>query len=262
MLFTLKKLVSFWLMPLPFWALFTLIGAILLRWPRTARLGRALLITAALVLLLASNKFVSRWLIRPLETRYPAIPEFVAGQPLPKEITGCQFVFVLGGGNGLSPNMAATNLLSGSALSRTVEAVRLLRVLPDAKLVVSGPSTAKRISHAVVLARAAQTLGVTPERIVHIENAHDTEDEANAVKRIAGDAPVAIVTSAWHLPRTMALCRSAGVNAVACPSDYKSHVDDAIQWDDFLWELDALGRSTLAIRERIGYLWIWLRGKT
>ena len=221
-----------------------------------------MLISALALLLLLSNKYVSRALLRPLETRYPAIPEFIAGQPVPPQIAACEFVYIFGGGNGFSPGMAATNLLSSNALARTVEAVRILRVLPQAKLVVSGPSTAERMSHAIVLGRAAQTLGVEPSRIILVDDAHDTEDEANAIKRIAGDAPVALVTSAWHMPRTMALSRSAGVNGVACPSDYRSHVDDAFQLDDLLWEVEALSRSSLAIRERIGYLWISLRGKT
>jgi uncharacterized SAM-binding protein YcdF (DUF218 family) len=207
MLFWLKKFVSFWLMPLPFCALLTIAGLVLMRSPKRARLGRGLLVTAIVLLLLLSNKYVSRWLVRPLETRYPAIPEFAAGQPLPSQIAACRYVFVFGGGNGLSPNMAATNLLSTTALARTVEAVRILRAIPEAKLVVSGPSTADRISHAVILARAAQTLGISADRIIHIENAHDTEDESRAIKRVAGDAKVALVTSAWHMPRRCAAVR-------------------------------------------------------
>lgn len=263
MLFWLKKFVSYWLMPLPLCLVVMAVGLLLLlRWEKHARLGRALLATGLVLLALFSNKFVSRWLIRPLETRYPPIPEFVAGQPLPANVAACKFVVVLGGGNGLSPGMAAPNLLSSSALSRVVEAVRILNAVPDAKLIVSGPKSGPRPSHATVLARAAQTLGVTPERIIHVDNAHDTEDEAAATRRLAGDAPVALVTSAWHMPRAMALCRNAGVNAVACPSDYRSHADDPFAFDDLLCEADALGRSTLAVRERIGYLWIWLRGKS
>lgn len=261
MLFALKKFVSFWLMPLPFCVITMLAGLLLLRSAKRARLGRALLITGLVLLMLLSNKFVSRWLIRPIETRYPAVPEFVAGAPLPAEIAACAYVVVLGGGHGMTPDTAATNLLSASALSRIVEAVRILKALPEAKLIVSGPGAAGRPSHALILSRAAQSLGIARERIVQIEDAHDTEDESRATKRLAGDAPVALVTSSWHLPRAMALCRSAGLNAVPCPSDYRSHSDDTFYFDDLFWEVASLERSTLAIRERIGYLWIWLRGK-
>lgn len=262
MLFWLKKFISYWLMPLPFCVVAIGAGLFLSLSPRRARFGRALALGGVVLLLLFSNKFVSRALIRPLETRYPAIPEFAAGAAVPPRLAAVRYVIVLGGGNGHSPDTAATNLLSASALSRVVEGVRILHAVPQAKLIVSGPKSGDRPSHATVLARAAQSLGIDAARIVHVENAHDTEDESRAAKRLAGDAPVALVTSAWHMPRSMALCRSAGLDAVACPSDFKTHADDPVHFDDLLWDLGSLERSTLAVRERIGYLWIWLRGKT
>lgn len=260
MLFWLKKFIAFWLMPLSFCVVAILAGLWLLRSPRRARLGRALIAAGVLLLVLFSNKFVSKWLIRPIETRYPAIPELRADS-VPPAIAACRYVIVLGGGNGNTPNMAATSLLSTSALGRITEAVRLLRVLPEAKLVVSGPPVRGGDTHATVLARAAISLGIEPGRVVYIDQARDTEDESLAVRRIVGDAPVALVTSAWHMPRSMALFRHAGVTAVACPADYQSHTQDPVTFDDLLWESHALNRSTLALRERIGYLWIWLRGK-
>lgn len=262
MLFWLKKTISYWLMPLPFCTLAILAGLVLLRWPKRARLGRTLIGVGLALLLLLGNKFISRALIRPLETRYAPIPELGPGKPLPPALAACRYVVVLGGGNGNSPDMPPTNLLSSSALGRVVEAARILHALPQAKLIVSGPKPADRPSHAVVLARSIESLGIGADRMVHIEHARDTEEEAHATKQLVGDAPIALVTSAWHMPRSMALCRSAGLRAVACPSDYRSHADDPFEIQDLLWDVEALGRSTLAIRERIGYLWIWLRGKT
>jgi uncharacterized SAM-binding protein YcdF (DUF218 family) len=263
MLLWLKRFVSYWMMPLPLGVALLLAGTVLLFRPRFARLGRALVVAGVLLLAVLGNKTVSRALIRPLETRYAPIPELVAGGALPADLARCRYVFVLGAGNCYTPGAAPTALLSTSALARTVEAVRLLRALPEARLVVSGPQDDDgRASHASVLAAAARSLGVPAERILKIDTARDTEDEANAVRRIVGDAPVAIVTSAAHLPRAMALCRHAGLRAVPCPADYRSHADDPFRFMDLFWELESLERSTWAVRERIGYLWIWLRGKT
>jgi uncharacterized SAM-binding protein YcdF (DUF218 family) len=209
MAFWLKKFISFWLMPLPFCFTAMIAGLVLMRWPKRARLGRGLLIGAFVLLMLLSNKFVSRWLIRPLETRYPPLPEFVAGQPVPAELAACRFVVVLGGGNGDSPGMSANNLLSSSALGRMMEAVRILRAVPAAKLIVSGPRSATGDSHATVLARTAEAFGITRDRILYIDQARDTEDESRAVQRLAQGARVALVTSAWHMPRSVALFRSA-----------------------------------------------------
>jgi len=261
MLFWLKKFVSFWLMPLPFCLALLVAGLWLTRSAKRARLGRGMLFAGVALLLLFSSSFVSWWLVRPLEAAYPAVPELRSGQPLPASLAGCRFVVVLGGGNGNSPGVPATSLLSSSAIARITEGVRLLRALPDAKLLVSGPAGRRHDSHAVVLARAAESLGIDQGRIVLIDQARDTEDEAHAVRKIAGEAGVVLVTSAWHMPRAMALFRHAGLNPVAAPCDYRSHSDDELSWVHFLWDSGALERSTCAIRERIGYLWIWLRGR-
>ena len=59
----------------------------------------------------------------------------------------------------------------------------------------------------------------------------------------------------------MALFRKAGLAPLPCPTDYVTHAQDTFTPAQLLWDAQALGGTTLAIRERIGYLWIWLRGK-
>jgi uncharacterized SAM-binding protein YcdF (DUF218 family) len=262
MLFWFKKLLGYVLMPLPMCLGLLTAGVVLLFSARRARLGRALVLTSATLLLLFSNKLISAWLVRPLENRYPSIPEYRADAPLPAVLSECRFIIVLGAGNGNQPGLSALNQLSPSALSRIAEAVRLLRLLPDAKLVLSGPAVKNHPSHAVVLGRAALSLGIDEGRIVFIEKVRDTEDESIAAKNVIGDAPFALVTSAWHMPRSMALFRHAGMEPLACPADYTARSDGQWHWNDLLWDVPSLERSTWAVRERLGYLWIWLRGKT
>src|SRR4051812_12513507 len=98
MFFWLKKLIAFWLMPLPFCLAAMMVGALLTFSPKRRRAGRMILLGAVVLLMLFSNKFVSKWLIRPLETRYPAMPEFVSGGPIPPELAACRYIVVLGGG--------------------------------------------------------------------------------------------------------------------------------------------------------------------
>lgn len=262
MSYWLKRSISFWLMPLPFCLTLLVLGLIFLLCTRRTRLARGLLISGTVFLLLFSNKFVSVLLVRPLETRYPAIPEIRPDAPPSRELAACRFVVVLGSGNGNAPGLSALNELSVSALSRIAEAVRLLRVLPSARLIVSGPGDGPdRPTHAVVLARAAESLGIDPSRVTYIDQGHDTEEESIAVKRIVGTEPFALVTSAWHMPRTMALFRYAGLSPLPCPADYTARVGDDLSWGDLSWDVSSVERSTWAVRERIGYLWIWLRGR-
>ena len=259
MFFWLKKLLGYWLMPLPFCLTLLVAGLLLIHTKRWSRLGRALTIGGVAMLLFFSNKLFSQWLLHPLEARYAAIPELRAGA-LPPALAACRYVVVLGSGNGNTPGLSATNELSTSALGRITEAIRLLRVLPEARLVVSGPAEVGHPAHAVVLARAAESLGVDPARVSYIDQAKDTEEESLAVKKIVGDTPFALVTTAWHMPRSMALFRHAGLTPLPCPTDYIARVGE-FKLDDLLWDVDSLGRSTWAVHERIGYLWIWLRGR-
>jgi len=261
-MFGVKKFLGFWLMPLPVSLTLLAVGLVLLLCTRRTRLGRGLVVTGTLLLALFSNKFVSTALVRPLEARYPAIPELPAGTPLPRELAACRFVVVLGSGNGNAPGLSANNQMSVSALSRITEAVRLLRARPDARLIVSGPTDSPdRPSHAEMLVRVAESLGIDRARCLKIEDGRDTEDESLAVKRLVGTEPFALVTSAWHMPRSMALFRHAGLIPLPCPADYTARGGDSVQWSDFLWDVSSLERSTWAVRERIGYVWIWLRGR-
>ena len=261
MFFWLKKAVSFGLMPLSVSLALMIAGLFLLRGDRRARLGRTLLLIGVGLLACFSHNGVSLWLVRSLEAHYPPIPELTAGAPLPPALASCRYVVVLGGGHGDVAALSATNKLSPSALGRIVEGVRLLHALPEARLIVSGPAIGANPTHASVLAQAAATLGVNPNRMIKIETARDTEDEAEAVKKLVGSARVALVTSAWHLPRAAALFRKAGVDTLPCPTDFLGKPNPDWRWNDVLFDSTSLDKSTLAVRERIGFLWVWLRGK-
>jgi uncharacterized SAM-binding protein YcdF (DUF218 family) len=261
MLFWLKKSVSFWLMPLPACLTLLVAGLVLSHRERWRRLGRILLTTGLALLIAFSNKAVSRWLIAPLEAAYPPIPELTQSSPVPAELAACRYIVVLGGGHGDVPGLSATNKLSTSGIGRLAECARLAQALPNTTVIFSGPSDGSGETHARVLARAAESLGVPARRIRLIETARDTEDEAQAVKAIAGDAKVALVTSAWHMPRAAGLFRKAGVAALPCPSDYRGKSNPDFRWTDYSWDADSLDRSTFAVHESIGYFWAWLQGK-
>ncbi len=260
-MFWLKKFVSFWLMPLPFCFALLVIGLWLTRSSNRSRVGRILLWCAVVLLAAFSNKAVSTWLVQPLEAIYPAVPELPAGAPVPADLAVCRHVVVLGGGNTDTDRQSAVNKLSASSLSRLTEGVRLMRALPNATLIVSGPGEPNRPTHAAVQAVAAISLGVDPRRILRIENARDTEEETAELKRLIGGEPFALVTSAWHLRRATALMRRAGLKPVPCPADFSARWSDHRLWSDYSWDSESLGRSTRAVSECLGYAWSRLRGK-
>lgn len=264
MLFWLKKVVGFWLMPLPLSLALIVTGACLLRFSRRKKTGRVLALAGGAWLVVCSNVGVGTWLVRGLEARYPAQPAFTADAPLPAPLARCAYVAVLGGGHSVVDGWPANQQLSDSALARIVEGVRIVRRLPDARLIVSGPPDDHDggPAHASLLREVAVALGVPRDRIIEITTARDTEAEAGAIGAITHDTPVALVTSAWHMPRAMGLCRRQGIDALACPADYVGR-PPRLRWVDFAtWNVGGLERSTKGIYERIGATWSHLRGKT
>jgi uncharacterized SAM-binding protein YcdF (DUF218 family) len=261
MLFWLTKAVSYWLMPLPFCLALIVTGLLLLR-SRWSRAGRILLASGALLLLVLSNKQVGVALLRPLESQYPAMPEFAPGAALPASLAACRTIVVLGAGHADAPGLPATGKLSASALARLVEAVRIARLLPEATLLVSGPAACSGATHASVLAAAAVSLGIDPRRIVQIDTARDTDDEVQEIRRrLGGSHPFALVTSAWHMPRAVALLRRAGLEPLPCPADFLSRSNADVRAADWLFDVSGLEHSTWAVYERLGTTWARWQGK-
>lgn len=261
MAFWLKKAVEYWLMPVPFCLLLLALALWRLQRRGASRLGRGLLWCVFLVLLLGSNTAVSTWLVEPLERRYPPVPALAPGEALPPDLQACRYVVVLGAGHADSTRLPAIDRLNLTALARLTEAVRILRRLPGATLVLSGPAQPHGATHAAVLAAAAESLGAPRRRMILIDTAWDTAQEAAAVRALVGDAPVALVTSAVHMPRAAALFRHERIAFVPCPTDFQSKPAGRFQWSDLRCDSESLERTTTAVRERLGALWLRLRGE-
>jgi uncharacterized SAM-binding protein YcdF (DUF218 family) len=258
-MFWMKKLISAGLMPFTLGVVALIFALVMLSRERWRRRGKWLAWLAVTLLAVLGNHYVARGLMRPLETRYAAVPE--SNQP-PPQLTGCAFIVVLGAGGGTTDDAAALHQLNFSGLSRITEGVRLARLLPDARVVVSGPLLSGGVTHASQLKRAAMSLGVTPDRVLTIEDALDTENEARLAAIIVGDKPVALVTSAAHMPRALGLFRGVGIKAVPCPTGYRTQEKEAFVVEHLLFDADSLSISSNAIRERIGMVWNWVRGKS
>jgi uncharacterized SAM-binding protein YcdF (DUF218 family) len=259
-MFWLKKVLGYWLMPLPFCMALLFLGLFLARSGAKRRHGIAMAWIAASLLLILSNSFVSIQILRPFEAQFPAIPEVAAGSRVPEAIAGCHFVVVLGSANANAPGLSAIDELSPSGLRRLAEAVRILRFLPGARLILSGPGVPGVRTHAAMLAAAAISLGVSPERITLVDTARDTDEEARAVKALVGSQRVAVVTSAWHMPRAARIFTKAGVSFVPCPADFFARSEATVDWGMFKFDSEALERSTLAVHEAIGVAWVRLLG--
>ena len=283
-MFALKKILGHLLMPLPLGLGLITLGLLLLLLRRRV-CGWGLLLLGWLVLAVASNRAVSIALTASLEKTYPPVPTLVALPPVesapsspdsvapavtgfaaPEVLRGVGFVAVLGSGHGNALDLPAGLRLSDSARSRLAEGLRIALALPDSWLIVCGPAIASvgtpgsaGVSHARMLADTAVGLGFPRDRIVELDTARDTAEEIEALRLLVGDERLALVTSAWHLPRTMKLAATAGLAAHPCPADYLGGRDATLPpLARMTWDAESLNNSTRAWREYVGQAWVGL----
>jgi len=264
--FWLKKGITYFLLPLQFSLCLMLLGAWWGTFTPRKILGRLSLGLGLALLLVFSFKPVGRALLGPLETRYPAIPELSPGELLPPQLARCRAIVVFAGGGANTPELPATLRLGDAGLARLVEGVRLARLLPDATLILTGPArdagAPENKTAAATLARAAESLGIAPQRMRLLTTARDTEGEVAALAALYGsDTPLALVSSASHLPRIMGYAQRAGLDALACPAAFAIRPNPKFRWNDYNADISGLANSTGGIYERLGNLWARLRNQ-
>lgn len=242
----LKKLVSYLLLPLPVALALLLAGVVLLWFTTRQRTGKVLVTTALGVLLISSSAVCAGW-IRGLRTEFKPL-QSLADAP------GTRWIVVLGSGYSDAPRVPPTFRLDSTGLERLVEAIRLYRTGPGAKLVLSGGTFWGHLSQAEALAQAAEALGVPRTDMVLEAASDDTQDEAVLVHPIVRDEPLVLVTSMLHMRRSMRLFQKQGMKPVPAPAGYWPNQSSLLPSSGQLTTTDA------AEHEYVGMLWSLLRG--
>ncbi|HAT8178530.1 TPA: hypothetical protein JA361_03435 [Legionella pneumophila] len=232
----------------PFFLCVFAIGiCIFLLWRRLApTVTRVLLFIVLIVLLAMSTGWLPSYLTYQLESRYSVV----------KQINpNVKWVVVLGGGQNTGEGMPANDLLTSASIKRLVEGVRLFRALPNAKLLLSGGGSTGEQGEALLLAELAKWFSIDSEKIVIETVSINTADQARELAAIVHDQPFYLVTSAIHMPRSMALCQQQGLHPIAAPTDFT-----------FFWSTDTwvkmvipnsynLAYTSIALHEILGKIW-------
>ena len=136
-------------------------------------------------------------LLRSLENKYPSLI-------ISQEVDDVKWVVVLGGGHTSDPELPVTDQISKTSLSRLVEGIRIHRNLPGSKLILSGGGGFDPVPNARKMADVASILGISNSDMVLEPNSKDTKDEAVLIQKIVKNEKFILVTSASHMPRSMA----------------------------------------------------------
>lgn len=243
MMFELKKALSQLFMPIPLLVLLLLFCILMLR---NRNRVRFVLAVAVVILVFLSSSVGSNLLTASLENQYKVNNQAIGASCL---------VMVLGSGHDDDIPGGAVHQLSATALARLTEGVRQYRLGNDCILIVSGwGGSASKTPHAHIMAAAAMQLGIPKDRIITFPLAKDTIEEAQYLQWEMGTHPFRLVTSATHLPRSMAIFQGQGLSPEAAPTDF-------ITRQGYWWQLDAnnLLSSQRAIHEYVGRLWFTLK---
>jgi uncharacterized SAM-binding protein YcdF (DUF218 family) len=196
--------------------------------------------------------------IRPLEDRFP-----LPGPDLPP-LSG---IIVLGGET--DPELSAARhlpILAPQAGRLTVGAA-LARRFPQTRLIFSGGSAGLRDlagTEAEAVRQLWIALGVPPQQMLFETQSRNTWENALFTRAVVRPTPgetFLLVTSAYHMPRSIGIFRKAGFKVLPYPADYMTF-GDSRDYVPIHLEYDNLEMLTAALHEWIGLAAYHLTGKT
>lgn len=202
---------------------------------------------AAGLLLLLSLEPVSDALNLPLESAYPYLSSADEGK--------AGLVVVLGGGVGDgSPRDGRAGALEPHAVKRAAYGMELALRGGKRLLYSGGRSIGTGETEAAVARRFFLGLGFPEERLVLESESRTTEENAFFVKGLVGRETFILVTSAWHMKRSMTFFEEFGMAPIPAPTDYA--IDGApYDLSSFFPTMDSFGDSCAALHEYLGLLY-------
>jgi len=227
MFYFVSKIVWFFLTPSNALVVLALTG-FALQWTRHARAGSRLAGGAAAALLVAGLTPLGNALILPLEARFPAFVD---------DGTSVAGIVVIGG----TFDTEATNAHGGGS-----------EFTPDTT------------PEATLVEKTIRQLGLEPTRVIYERRSLNTFQNAVYAKELADPKPGErwlVITSAFHMPRTMGVFRTAGFAVVPYPVDYRT-AGAASLLRPFAFVGEGLRRTDVAAKEWIGLAVYYLSGRT
>ncbi len=257
MFFILSKILGFFAAASNVLITIGVIGLCLLS-TRFKRTASWLVVTTIVLIAIAGFSPLGNILMLPLEQRFPAW-DSSHGPP--------DGIVVLGGAILPETSAARGEVSLNEAAERITATVELARKYPDARIVYSG-GNASLIDNAPPEAAFAVSelvaLGVAKDRITAEEQSRNTIENAVFSQLIAQPKPGErwlLVTSAFHMPRAMAVFRAAGFPVEAYPVDYRTRGPGDVA-RAFPTLADGLARTDFALHEWVGLVVYRLTGKT
>lgn len=153
------------------------------------------------------------------------------------------------------------------AADRFVEGLKLAQSHPAARILVSGGDGSFSGTYdgdAQTSETFFSTFGIAPERLIREDQSRTTFENAANTKELLeenGLSNCALITSAFHMPRSVGLFRKLGIAVTPWPVDYRTSGDAALGPDFSQPSLNAQ-LTTTAMREWTGLAAYFISGRT
>ncbi len=258
-MFIASKLLAFATQPIAWVLTLLFLGLICLR--QQPKLGARLCWAALLVLAALGWQPLPDTLLRHLEGQSPSIDQT-------DNLQAYAGVVVLGGAlepahvwhaNGVERKPGLGQIALNDAGERMVAAASLAKQHPQLVMLFTGGEgelAAQSLTEADRARIFFNSMGVPTEQMRYESESHTTYENAIFSAKVAGvdiQKPWLLLTSASHMPRSLATFRKAGWNVTAYPVDFQT--SDQIQWTRYFFVRSA-ERWHLALHEIVG-LWAY-----
>ncbi len=232
---------------------------------RRIKLSRFFLLTALFLLFFAGNRWISYSLARSLEWQY-----------LPTETRqSAQAIVVLGGGTESAQSPRPTVEVNGAG-DRMIHAADLYHQGLAPLIILSGGNIewmeSIENSPAADMRQIMLKLGVPDSAIVLQPKSQNTHEDALYSAQILkekGISKILLVTSAMHMPRSVAIFIKQGLEVIPAPTDFTVTADGwqrifSPNFETLLTNLlpnsSSIGLTTNVLKEYFGYITYRLQG--
>ncbi len=245
-IFFVSKTIGYFLVP-PGFIVLLLIITLLLLFLKKLRAAKILLIFTLFLTYLLSIEPVKDMLLSPLENRFN----------FPQSLN-CNYIVVLGGGQ-IYHSKAFSNkpAPSCSTLKRLVVALKVYKSIKKPIIVSGGLLRQNAYPEAYTMKNFLVRLGVGGNMIIEDNKSKNTFENALFVKRIVKHSKICLITSAYHMPRSMLIFKSFGIKAQPVPADYKIY-HTPYGYYSFVPHIGYFRDSSIAIKEYIGIAYFYL----
>lgn len=216
-----------------------------------------LLGTVTTALIVVALLPVGEWLLYPLESRFAANPK------LPDRIDG---VIVLSGTEDAVRSSLWQQVELHDSAEREMAFLELARRYPKARLVFTGGSGSMLYQDnkaADVARKLFDNLGLDLSRVTFERNSRNTYENAVMSRELVRPDPAqtwVLITTAWHMPRSVGIFRNIGWPVIPYPVDHWTRPGKLLRVD---MNLSGNLRSLVTgVREWVGLLAYYLSGKT